>query len=96
MPTDPRLAALEHQNRLLRSTLFLSIIALVTCGGVTSDYERVNTNYLVIVDAQGQPTITLTSDGGGTITFHGATSSAVLDAEAVAELLAVRSAASAR
>lgn len=96
MPADPRLLALERQNRLLRSTLLLSTIALVTCGGITSNYERVNTNHLVIVDAHDQPTITLTADGGGTITFHGTGSPVVLDAEAVADLLAARSAASAR
>ena len=49
--TDPRVAALEAQNRLLRASLLLSLTALVTCGGVTSHYELVTTNTLVVRDA---------------------------------------------
>lgn len=90
-PTDPRVAALETQNRLLRATLLLSTIALVTCGGVTSHYELVTTNTLVIRDAQDQPKITLSSDANGTITFHGTTPPVTLDADALAKLLAATS-----
>jgi hypothetical protein len=85
--TDPRLAALESQNRLLRASLLLSTIALVTCGGVTSHYELVTTNTLVIRDTQDEPKITFSSAGNGTITFH-ATTPMTLDADALARLLA--------
>lgn len=91
MPTDPRLAALETQNRLLRASLLLSLIALVTCGGITSHYELVTTNTLVIRDASEQPKITLSSDGGGTITFHTATPPVTLSSDAVVKLLSAAS-----
>lgn len=91
MPTptpDPRVAALEAQNRLLRASLLLSLTALVTCGGVTSHYELVTTNTLVIRDASEQPKITLSSEGNGTITLHGTTPPVTLDAETLAKLVA--------
>lgn len=89
MPTlESRIAALEHQNRLLRSTLLLSVVGLVTCGGVTSNYERVNTNTLVIVDDQDQRKITLAANGQ--ITFHGPGAPVVLDGETLSSLLAAR------
>lgn len=88
MPTDPRVAALEAQNRLLRASLLLSLTALVTCGGVTSHYELVTTNTLVIRDASEQPKITLSADGDGTITFHGTNPPVTLSSDAIAKLLA--------
>lgn len=88
MPTDPRITALETQNRLLRTTLLLSAIALVTCGGVTSHYELVTANTLVIRDTHDEPKITFSSAGNGTITFHATTPPVTLDADALAKLLA--------
>lgn len=86
MPSlESRIATLERQNRLLRASFILSAIAIVTCGGIVSNYERVNTNVLVIQDAQEKPKITLKANG--TLTFHGK-SRVVLDAETLSSLLA--------
>ncbi|MEM7153731.1 MAG: hypothetical protein AAF799_12865 [Myxococcota bacterium] len=86
MPTlEARIATLERQNRALRASFIVSAIALVTCGGIVSNYERVNTNSLVIQDANEQAKITLSSNGN--ITFHGKTR-AVLNAKVLSELLA--------
>ena len=82
-----RVAELERQNRALRTTIVLALLAFVTCGGggITSNFERVNTNVLVIRTAQDQPRITL--DQNGAITFHRAEGDVVLDGDAVARLL---------
>jgi hypothetical protein len=91
MPTlESRIATLERQNHFLRTLFAVTAIALVTCGGVTSNYELVNTNQLVIVDHQNQPKITLSSNG--TITFQHPTTPVVLDANTLAKLLATQSA----
>ncbi len=82
---ESRLTRLERQNRTLRAAWVLSAIALLNCGGITSNYERVNTNSLVIIDDDDAPVITLASDG--TIRFH-AQAPVVLDAETLAELIA--------
>jgi hypothetical protein len=82
---ESRLTRLERQNKTLRAAWVLSAIALLNCGGVTSNYERVNTQTLAIVDANEQPVITMTGDG--TITFH-AQPGAVLDAATLAKLIA--------
>ncbi|NJK31917.1 MAG: hypothetical protein HC927_05595 [Deltaproteobacteria bacterium] len=88
-PLESRLVRLERQNRTLRAAWVLSAIALLNCGGITSNYERVNTNTLVIVDESEAPVITMAANG--TITFHGPTP-AVLDAETLAKLIAASSA----
>lgn len=87
---ESRVATLERQNRTLRASLLLGAIALVTCGGggITAQFELVNTNSLVIRDQQEQPKISLSSNGS--ITFHHATGSAVLDAQTVAKLVAAQ------
>lgn len=86
MPTlESRVAVLERHNRALRASLLLTAIGLVTCGGVTSNYERVNTNTLVIVDANDRPVITLASNG--TINFADPKGPVVLDAKTLAKLL---------
>jgi hypothetical protein len=82
-PIESRIARLERQNRLLRASFVLGAIALVTCGGITANYERVNTRTLVIVSAPNEPKITLAANG---ITFHDTDPPVVLDATALAEL----------
>lgn len=82
---ESRVARLERHNRALRATLLLGAMAMITCGGVTSSYERVNTNTLVVQAADERPVITLASDG--TITFAAATAPVVLDAKTLALLI---------
>lgn len=83
-----RVARLEQQNRTLRTSIVLLLLGVATCGGggITSNFERVYTNVLVIRDAKEQPRITL--DQRGTITFHRAEGDVVLDGDAVARLVA--------
>ena len=66
----------------------LSAIGLVTCGGggVTSNYERVNTRVLDVQGADGATTMTLRD---GTITFQGTSGPVTLDAETVTQLRAL-------
>jgi hypothetical protein len=82
-PLESRIARLERQNRLLRASFVLGAITLVTCGGITSNYERVNTRILVIESTSKEPKITLSASG---ITFHDANPPVVLDAGTLAEL----------
>jgi hypothetical protein len=87
-PLESRVARLERHNRLLRTSIALGAISLVTCGGITSNYERVNTRTLVIVSQENQPKISFSPRG---ITFHDTDPPVTLDAETLAKLLAEQS-----
>jgi len=95
MPTlESRITHLERQNRALRASALLGAIALVTCGGsgVTSSFQRVNTNSLVVVSGDDKPVITLSARGG--ITFADPTAPVVIDAATAAKLVALAKSAS--
>lgn len=82
---EDRVARLERQNRILRTSLLLGVASLFTCGGVTSNFELVRTQQLVIVDGSEQPKISLSQ--GGEIILHDGPNSVTLDAARLRKLL---------
>lgn len=82
-----RITRLERQNRVFRAGALFAVLGAFTCGGggITSNFERVNTGTLVVVTQDDQPSITLARDGS--ITFHRAEGSVVLTGEALERLL---------
>ena len=85
---ERRVHRLERRNRALMAGFAFSAIGLVTCGGggVTSNFERVNTRVLDVKAGDGASTLTLRD---GTITFQGAGGPVTLDAETVTQLRAL-------
>ncbi len=73
-----RLDRLELQNRLLRATLGLGAIAVLSCGGLKANYERLQVNTLVVMDRDERAKITLSSDGR--LVLHDPGGDVVLDA----------------
>lgn len=79
MSLEARIERLELHNRLLRLTLVALATGLVTCGGVTANYERLNA-------AQVHTPLLVISKGS--LVFQGEQRVA-LDAERTAKLLAL-------
>jgi hypothetical protein len=69
---------LELENRLHRAALGALVILGTNCGGITSSFELVRTQRLVVVDSADRPQMSL--GPGPVVTFHDAAGDVRLDA----------------